>query len=104
MNGFLTTNGEFHTCNHWEHLDLAQELVENMNVFVKNRLEAEDYLQSLGWIVVRSRDVYGKIGCRNKDGVRIHLTDEQKAWLVGHYEEMTNSCRESVDQIFRDDR
>lgn len=39
MNGFLTTNGKFHQCSSWEHLELAKKLVKDMNVPCKNGFE-----------------------------------------------------------------
>ncbi len=102
MNGFLGTNGVLHECEPYEHLDYAIELVWNMGVTVHNRLEAEEYLQKLGWVVVRTCDVYGLIGFF-KDGskdVRYHLTKEQKDWLNAAYEDMTEDCRKSVDKLF----
>lgn len=106
MNGFLDTEGKLHKCEAWEHLDYATELVENMGVSINNRLEAEEYLQKLGWVVVRDSDVYGLIGYYKKDSndIRHHLTDKQKDWLNRAYEEMTLSCRESVDDMFEMDK
>lgn len=106
LTGFLDTEGKLHECERWEHLDLAYEIVDNLGVFVRNRLEAEDYLQKLGWIVVRMNDVYGLIGCfkdESKD-IRYHLTEEQKNWLNENYKDMTKSCRESIDELFHWDR
>lgn len=106
MNGFLDTEGKFHECEAWEHLDYASELVENMGIFVNNRLDAEEYLQKQGWIVVRTNDVYGLIGCfKDKNSEeRYHLTDKQKDWLNKAYENMTTLCRESVDEMFKWDK
>lgn len=106
LSGYLDTEGKLHKCESWEHLDLAYEIVEKLGVSVRNRIEAEDYLQKLGWIVVRVNDVYGLIGCF-KDGskdIRYHLTEEQKNWLNENYKDMTKSCRETVDELFRLDK
>lgn len=102
MNGFLDTEGILHECSSWEHLDKAEEIVESMGVSVNNRLEAEDYLQKQGWIVVRTRDVYGLIGYyKDKDSEeRYHLTDAQIDWLNKAYKNMTTECRKSVDEMF----
>lgn len=104
MNGFLDTKGQLHKCESYEHLDFATELVEKMGVFVSNRLKAEEYLQQLGWVVVRTNDVYGLIGyfkdAENSDE-RYHLTEEQKKWLLDNYENMTTNCRKSVDDMLK---
>lgn len=101
MNGFLDTNGQLHECNAWEHLDEAAELVENMGITVANRLEAEERLQQLGWIVIRDRDVYGLIGYHldGKDEC-LHLTPEQKTFLNDLYSKVNKSCQESIDELF----
>lgn len=101
MNGFLDTEGILYECSSWEHLDKAEEIVESMGISISNRLEAENYLQKLGWVVVRTRDVYGMIGCY-KEGSRerYHLTDAQINWLNNAYEDMTLECRKSVDEMF----
>ena len=104
MNGFLDTEGKLHPCEHYEHLDLAFDIVEEMGVIVHNRLEAEEYLQKLGWVCVRTNDVYGLIGCfkdiENGKEERYHLTKEQREWFNNNYENMTMACRESVDVMF----
>ena len=106
MNGLLDTKGNLHKCNAWEHLDKAFTIVENMGVSVANRLEAEEYLQKLGWIIVRTNSVYGLIGYfqENSNTLRYHLTDAQKKWLNKTYEYMTDECRKSVDTLFDMDK
>lgn len=103
MNGFLDREGKLHPCNSWEHLDKAAEIAEEMGVKVRNRLDAEDYLKKLGWVVVRSRDVYGLIGLR-VDGKRLHLTDAQKNFLNKLYGEVNESCQKFIDELFENDK
>ena len=103
MNGYLDREGKLHPCNSWEHLDKAAEIVEEMGVKTGNRLDAEEYLKKLGWIVVRSCDVYGFIGLR-VNGKRLHLTDAQKEFLNKLYGEVNESCQKSIDKIFENDR
>lgn len=103
MNGFLDREGKLHSCSAWEHLDKAAEIVGEMGVNVKNRLDAEEHLKRLGWIVVRSRDVYGFIGLR-VDGKRLHLTDAQKAFLNKLYGEVNKSCQKFIDELFENDK
>lgn len=106
MNGFLDTDGRLYECEPWGHLDEAYDIVENMGVPVANRLKAEEYLQKLGWIVVRTHDVYSLIGFFKDDssGIRYHLTDAQKDWFNKAYEDMTSKCRESIDEMFERDK
>ena len=109
MNGYLDTDGNFRACESYGHLELAYEIVnEEMNVtpYIWNTLDAENYLQKLGWIVVRTNDVYGLIGFPKDDNKDIcyHLTDAQKKWLNEHYEEMTSRCRKEVDKMFEYDK
>ena len=105
MNGFLDTEGKLHECEAWEHLDEATDIVEKMNITVANRLEAEEYLQKLGWVVVRDRDVYGLIGYYlDGKNERLHLTDAQKAWLNELYGKVNSDCQKSIDELFEWDK
>lgn len=108
MNGFLDREGKIHTCEAYEHLDKAVEITEEMGVEISNRLDAEVYLEKLGWVVIRSRDVYGFIGLYevHADGKekRLHLTDAQKASLNKLYGEVNESCRKSIDELFDNDK
>ena len=105
MNGYLDREGKIHTCEAWKHLDKAVEIIEEMGVEISNRLDAEEYLQKLGWIVIRSRDVYGFIGL-HADGKEecLHLTNAQKASLNKLYGEVNKSCQKSIDELFDNDK
>lgn len=100
--GVLPPNGEFISCEPYEHLDLAQELVDKMNNVspeIKcNRMECEVYLQQLGYIIVRSHDVYGLIGYLVEEKI-LHLTDEQKKWLIDNYKSFPSDKQKSVDDL-----
>lgn len=104
--GFLDTNGKLHECESWEHLYKAWEIVTKMGVAVQGRLKAEEYLQKLGWIVIRTNDVYGLIGHYKEQGneERYHLTNAQKKWLETNYESFNDLKRESVDEMFEWDK
>lgn len=104
--GILDTNGHLHQCDSYGHLDLAEDLVKEMGVTVKNRLKAEEYLQKLGYVIIRAHDVYGYIGYfKNKNSdVRYHLTEAQIDWLNKNYEYMLPDCRESVEELFKWDK
>ena len=101
--GLLDPSGVLHECNSWGHLDAAQDIVEKMDgvpAEVKhNRLEAEAYLQGLGWVIVRARDVYGMIGFLDDNDEVIHLSERQKEWLIAEYGNFPPDKRESVDEL-----
>ena len=104
--GILDTNGHLHRCDPYGHLDLAADLVKEIGITVKNRLEAEEYLQKLGYVIIRAHDVYGYIGW-HKDETSdecYHLTKAQIEWLNKNYEYMLPDCRESVEELFKWDR
>ena len=103
MNGYLDCEGKIHTCGAWGHLNKAAEIVKEMGIKVNNRLDAEEYLEKLGWIVIRDSDVYGFIGFR-VDGKRLHLTDAQKDFLNKLYSEVTERCQKSIDELFENDK
>lgn len=104
--GFLSPEGELIECNDYEHMSLAYELVSHMdNVpaeYKFNGVKAEEYLQMLGYIVMRARDCYALIGYRKElnSEQRIHMTAAQEAWLLEHYAEFIPEKRECVDKIF----
>ena len=108
--GYLTPKGELIECESYEHMDLALDLVREMaDAPAKsktNGFEAEIYLQELGYIVIRARDCYGLIGhhINPHSETRVHMTKEQKEWLLNHYEEFNDEKRKCVDELFYWDR
>ena len=108
--GFLTPEGKLLDCDHWEHMSFALELVEKMKDAPDeakfNSWKAEEYLQTLGYIVVRARDCYGLIGYykEGSNTLRYHMTEEQKKWLLDHYDGFVREKQESVDKLFDWDR
>ena len=101
--GFLAPNGKLIECESYEHLDVAREIAEELdpNINFVSSLDYETYLQELGYIVVRARDVYGLSGrIIDDEGHRIHLTKEQIKWLEDNYENFPDDKRESVDDLF----
>lgn len=105
MNGLLDTDGKLHPCEPYGHMALAKDIVSVMNISVATGFEAEEYLQKQGWIVVRTRDVHGLIGCFTGNGEeRYHLTYQQKNWLHLWYANMNTECRKSVDKLFAMDK
>ena len=101
--GLLDPSGVLHECASWEHLDTAWDIVDNMDGAPAeakvNRLEAEAYLQRLGWVIVRARDVYGMIGFLDDNDEVIHLSERQKEWLIAEYGNFPPDKRESVDEL-----
>ncbi len=108
MNGFLDREGTLHPCNAWEHLYKALEVIKEMGVEISSGLDAEGYLQKLGWIVIRSSDVYGLIGIyvdgREGKKERLHLTDAQKEFLNKLYGGVNESCQKFIDELFEQDK
>ena len=108
--GYLTPEGNIIECESYEHLSLASELIDKMietgievpAIAKTNGVEAEGYLLSLGYIAIRARDCYGKIGYYIEDGSekRLHMTEEQKKWLLSHYEEFSSEKQRCVDELF----
>ena len=106
--GILTPDGALIPCEPYEHLDLAQEMVEKMDTIpfaIKhNRMDCEVYLQQLGYIIVRGHDVYGLIGWRmdwideNTEQI-LHLTSEQKKWLTDNYGSFPKDKQKTVDKM-----
>lgn len=99
--GFLSPSGELRECASYDHLSTALDICEELGRHCYNGLAAEDYLLDQGWIVIRARDVYGRIGYpRLDDGQTIvHLTDVQRAWLVEHYIDFPTDKQRSVDRM-----
>lgn len=103
--GFLAPNGTLYPCSSWEHLSKAVEIASKLGQSFYRGVDAEDYLQKLGWVVVRANDVYALVGMRHPETKkRIHLTKEQKEWLLSHYEKMSATKRASVDELFDNDK
>lgn len=99
ITGFLSPEGVLFPCDNWEHLDTAQSIVDELGVTVANRVAAEEYLQLRGWLVIRSRDVYGLIGYVDEYYNMIYLSSKQRDWLNDHYNQMTRLQRDCVDDI-----
>ena len=99
--GILSPNGSFTECESYEHLDLAKEIAEKLNSEYshKNRCACEEYLQKLGYIIVRARDVYGLIGYLDDDDKFICLSDEQKKWLEDNYDDFPIDKQRSIDHL-----
>lgn len=102
--GFLKPDGTLIRCNAWEHMNTAIKIAESMGQSFYSGIKAEEFLQKQGWLVIRTSDVYGLIGVYNPEtGKRYHLSDEQKKWLIEHYDNMSPLKRKYVDELFDND-
>ena len=110
--GYLSPEGELHECEPWEHLDKATEIAESLTHRTPlTRLDAEQYLLNLGYLVVASRSVYGNTGfpqwvCDDTGklsdkptGRILSVTKKQRDWLETNYEEMNTEKQRSVDRL-----
>ena len=104
--GILSPNGSFVECESYEHLDLAKEIAEKLDseYAYKNGVACEEYLQKLGYVVVRSRDVCGLIGYLDDSDKVIHLSNEQKKWLETNYDNFPTDKQRSVDDLIEHNR
>ena len=99
--GILSPDGSFIECESYEHLDLAKEIAGKLNgeYSHKDGLACEEYLQKLGYIIVRARDMYGLIGYLDDNDKIIYLSDEQKKWLENNYDKFPTDKQRSVDDL-----
>ena len=99
--GILSPNGSFIECESYGHLNLAKEIAEKLNSEYshKDGIECEEYLQKLGYIIVRARDVYGLVGYLDDNNKIIYLSDEQKKWLEDNYDKFPTDKQRSVDDL-----
>ena len=103
--GILTPQGILIECDSYEHLDLARELIDKISdaPTVYSSVDAEIYLQKLGYLIVRSRDVYGLVGYLDDDNRVIRMTKEQRKWLEDNYAEFPADKQRTVDNLFEHD-
>ena len=97
--GILAPDGKLIPCESYDHLNIANKLVKEMEHPVNNKLEAEEYLQQLGYVVIRARDVYGLIGYLDDNDHLICLTNAQKRWLEENYDNFPIEKQRSIDDL-----
>lgn len=104
--GILSPDGSFIECESYEHLELAKEIAEKLNSEYshKSRIVCKEYLQKLGYIIVRAHDVCGLIGYLDDNGKGIYLSDKQQKWLEDNYDNFPTDKRRSVDDLINDNR
>lgn len=101
MVGFLSPEGEYIKCASWEHTSKAHEIcVEKFGESFFNGLSAEDYLLSLGYLVIRARDTY--MTYWDKDHKAILLTDKQLSWLTENAEQFNEEQKKDMNEILFD--
>ena len=99
--GFLSPKGEIIKCCSWGHSSKAEEICKK--AYEKEfafGLAAEDYLLSLGYLVLRARDAY--MSNRNEDGEWILLKVEQLNWLEENSSKLNAQQKKDVSDILLD--
>lgn len=102
--GYLDPKGVLHPCESYGHMELARDLAKSLgNNECKTGFDAELFLQQQGWIVIRSRDVYGMVGYLSDPYHPKHLTDEQASWLLEEYAHSNSAKQNTIDKLFKED-
>lgn len=101
--GYLDPEGKLHACASCEHMRIAHEIVSELGLLKPGMtgLDAENALLDLGWVCVRSRYVYGRMGFQDKDKRIIRLSDVQKAWLIAEYDNFVPAKQRAIDVILK---
>ena len=102
MLGFVSPEGKFYECGYFEHIKLADKLLENIYKYQSNN--PVDQLCKFGWVIIQS----SFIGFAGDDAYHTpQLTKEEKSWLEEHEEQMTydqriglNLCLEINDMLY----
>lgn len=98
--GFISPEGDFYECASWEHTSKATTLCEKLyNKEFYIRQDAEDYLLSLGYLVLRARDAY--MSYLNGDKW-IVLSDKQIAWLTDKADNFNDGQKKDLNDILHD--
>lgn len=104
--GILSPTGEFYPCENFEHLILAKELSDKIHMDknlppIINMVDCEDYLQKIGYIIVRAKDVYARVGWLDDNKQVIRMTKEQKDWLEENYQYFNKIKQGYVDELIK---
>lgn len=100
--GFLSPEGDFMECSSWEHRDKAIEICRDKyhkEYFVGQ--DAEDYLLSLGYLVLRAKDAYMSY-LNEENGKWIILTDKQISWAIEHANLFNEGQKKDMNEILFD--
>ena len=58
--GWMSPCGEIVSCESWEHMDKAEEILNHMNIMEKEyKSRPDDYLWNLGWIKISIMQFFG---------------------------------------------
>lgn len=101
MLGFLSPDAKLYTCEFYEHMKLADKLLEE--VYKESSNTPTEKLCKHGWVVIQS----GFVGFAGDDlYITPKLTYEQRQWLEEHREEFSynqtfglNLCLEYDDLL-----
>ena len=97
-NGYLTPEGILEECDSYEHCDKAREICESLGQKFLTGVQAENYLLDKGYVVVRTRDVYARLGYVHGDTFQ-HLTDAQRKWFEDNYDSFLPVKQRAVDEL-----
>ena len=104
--GILSPTGEFYPCESFDHLILAKEIADKIRTeqnlpLIINMVDCEDYLQKLGYIIIKARDVFGRVGWLDDNKQIIRMTKKQKDWLEKYYQYFGKAKQECVDELIK---
>lgn len=102
MLGFVSPEGKFYECGYFEHIKLADELLEKG--YKQQSNNPVDNLCKHGWVVIQS----SFIGFAGDDAYNTpQLTREQKEWLNENWQKMSydqqiglNLCLEINEMLY----
>lgn len=82
--GWLAPNGDFYKCEVFDHVELAAEIVDKLNIQRSGRYHYDDILLSGGWVKI-TRSL---LGVKEQNIVwDKFLTEYQKQFLKPYFEE-----------------
>ena len=82
--GWLDPNGDFHPCEVFDHIGMAEDIINDLNIVSREKTASDDILLSVGWVQI-SRSLLG-MKEQNIFWER-HLTEYQKQFLKPYFEE-----------------
>jgi hypothetical protein len=82
--GWLAPNGDFYPCETFEHIAVAEELVDKLDIHIGLKYHADDILMESGWVKI-TRSLLG-VKEQNIFWDKF-LTEYQKKFLKPYFEE-----------------
>lgn len=89
MLGFLSPTGEFHKCGYYEHIQVADKILQECYK-TRSNLSVET-LCDLGWVIIQN-SVVGFVGKHN-----MAYTNEQERWIEGHITDFSVAQKQSYN-------